>query len=1769
MAEIPLDPSVAQLSPNFYSAAVKSGLDAKSKLMVEQLSQSAKKGKELLKLSNKQARQEFLKLDPIVQNNIRYIYSDQEQFLPEQDLRGKITQAAGKAAMNTAKAVFSPFIAAFKVAEEYGQVLNTANIVRAQMEQGKPFTKKLLSDSYNGLNSWRWDKVAKFEKQYGKALITLARGNAEGRTIGESLDEYGPVDADMYAAIQFMGDEPVKFENLLSTLKAETQVSPGRDFSNKLSSPDTTVNRNHWAVKFSKKLGIDVTTPEGVAKAKKVVSGPVDAIYQIAIDPLTYVGVGPAVKAFTKGVDGIQVGAKEALQFVGLKSRGQRMADQYQFISEKAGTAAAGMDWAFRQPEVIRFWDEPERGLGALIKRYTEAESPTLKAQAWNQIKADYPQYRNREFVKLISTEMKKTGDYNSVGAKRFFTQVDDFDSFLSGPVDGISFRRDGIPVARTFRNLTSAVHRTAYDLFNPTIGAKATDDAIRKNDEGLKTIMETLQTVSNESEVLLNPNVADILELQSNVRGARKIAYQIGTGLSRSPGRILFGDDSVKTQESVRSLANQVMDAKFADAFAEAFVDESAEIQLTMIRNLYNGFMIKIGMYGSPGGRAQAEQILAATFNETGMLSTTRSEVPLQWVDEISPNLIRYENDIPFQASKGIVEPSQVTEGISPLPYDLLYQYAASSKLSHKTNFTNLLGGATRNNFVRKYTDFWANFTLFPRLGIRSSIDEAFFFYLYAPFYELRSFLKGEAVFPTRALTAITGSKAAQGMYARGLYKVMGKIDPTKKFSPEVRYNAIKKLAEMESTKRGYNVPQSEITMGLIREDMVFRAKELYQNTMPASTWANIEKLMKNNPVVFESMINSMGAKTSLSGKIDVDFVDSMFTPSNLSRMMTDAGLVASKKYTPRQVSEMSESAIAVTHFDNWSIRFPYNSTPVTDRVRLSPAPVFYKHNALKTKNDFIAARNELLEQMGIDYSDEVGGFVVANPELSKRFLSKFSSSVYYRQQGLPDEQIGRIHIENMLLDMRNTFHGGPNTYNDELFDLVKSKYAEIEIFRMKSKQNMDDAWENASASLTFDEFQKATVNRHPVSGEINTRLVSHGDDKDMSVFEEEGGLPKLLEKFQNWSMEVMDATVTGMYRQKALWIYFDNRMEQLVPYQNMLKNRMEKELIEQGMAPALAKTRAASHAEKQTVEIAFKDSSEKLLEYVDNPAVKSNFAISIRSVGRFYRATEDFHRRIYRLFTKAPLRSIYRLRLLNTGLDAAGDIYEDDNNDKYVVFPTDTIINSAIEPVIRTLTGNKTFNIPTFNDITLKLRLVNPSFAPDAGQPAFAGPIGAVTVLSIRSLLRNIVPFAERINLISEERADQLQPKAQKAVDIVGQIGLGSFADTMTFRKAITPMLVDTAGGALLTLTPIEWDRQLTTATLQAIAYFQANGMGIEETATEEETKKYIDNLKIAASNIIIGRTILGYISPGMPSFRESKDLPAYMKKVGITSFKAQFWDIYNGILKNSGDDVGDVFDLAVATFVGKNPGKVIWTVPRTDKEYKVFIAQTDEVKNWAIENKPFVDTYKEVAYLFAPRAGDYNSDVYNWLQAEELIKLPSFEDYLLRLQIAEDKEEYFEIGNQLDKKLATVASTQERKELINIAAQSKKYLVNSNPYLQAAINGSINEQGALRVKFKSLNEAINSVKSPIDKQTRQSMRLVLEEVASFVVLADDETMSRRFDFTNIKAQRKAEIVELIDKLVKSSPAISEANRLIFKPLLNSYSREADTAGPREVNR
>ena len=71
-------------------------------------------------------------------------------------------------------------------------------------------------------------------------------------------------------------------------------------------------------------------------------------------------------------------------------------------------------------------------------------------------------------------------------------------------------------------------------------------------------------------------------------------------------------------------------------------------------------------------------------------------------------------------------------------------------------------------------------------------------------------------------------------------------------------------------------------------------------------------------------------------------------------------------------------------------------------------------------------------------------------------------------------------------------------------------------------------------------------------------------------------------------------------------------------------------------GITAPKALERATENARYKLAEIAEDRARLQVLAYVDNPAVQSQFAFSIRNFARFYRATEDFYRRFYRCFKK-----------------------------------------------------------------------------------------------------------------------------------------------------------------------------------------------------------------------------------------------------------------------------------------------------------------------------------------------------------------------------------------------------------------------------------------------------------------------------------------------------------------------------------------------------
>ena len=96
-----------------------------------------------------------------------------------------------------------------------------------------------------------------------------------------------------------------------------------------------------------------------------------------------------------------------------------------------------------------------------------------------------------------------------------------------------------------------------------------------------------------------------------------------------------------------------------------------------------------------------------------------------------------------------------------------------------------------------------------------------------------------------------------------------------------------------------------------------------------------------------------------------------------------------------------------------------------------------------------------------------------------------------------------------------------------------------------------------------------------------------------------------------------------------------------------------------------------------------------------------------------------------------------------------------------------------------------------------------------------------------------------------------------------------------------------------------------------------------------------------------------------------------------------------------------------------------------------------------------------------------------------------------------------------------------------------------------------------------FKTLADAVADPNSPIDKKTRSSMNLAVRQVSDFLTLAEDESLSKRFDFSNLKSTRKEQVVNILKELSQVSPEVKEANRIIFTGFLNYYSRESTIAG------
>jgi hypothetical protein len=410
----------------------------------------------------------------------------------------------------------------------------------------------------------------------------------------------------------------------------------------------------------------------------------------------------------------------------------------------------------------------------------------------------------------------------------------------------------------------------------------------------------------------------------------------------------------------------------------------------------------------------------------------------------------------------------------------------------------------------------------------------------------------------------------------------------------------------------------------------------------------------------------------------------------------------------------------------------------------------------------------------------------------------------------------------------------------------------------------------------------------------------------------------------------------------------------------------------------------------------------------------------------------------------------------------------------------------------------------------------MVNPSFSQDAGLPTLSGPVAGLSVIGIKNLLGTVpgrIPFI----------GGAIQPYAKKLGEIIDTLALGNIGDNIGIVKAIVPASLQRIWSAL---SFDEQNRQLVTAAQQAVAYHAAHGDMLNPNSTDQEKAAYLANMRISAHNVLFMRHMLGLFSPIAPTTMETKGVPDYIKDTGITGLRSEFFDILGSVYKLNSEDVQEPYEVALATFIGKNPGKLIYTVSREDKQTKVWIKNTDQLKNWGIKNEKFIKEYNEVGYIFAPQSGKFNAATYNWIQAAGLVKSKSLEKYYNDLLVAEDKQKYYDIARQEKEILSTMADPQLRQNVINNATDQRNALKANNPLLNSALIGQGNSIGQETTMMNSIEQAIADPNSPIDRNTRLSMQLAINIVRDFMAFTSQSWLKDVSNGTDIKAQRRLQV-------------------------------------------
>lgn len=746
--------------------------------------------------------------------------------------------------------------------------------------------------------------------------------------------------------------------------------------------------------------------------------------------------------------------------------------------------------------------------------------------------------------------------------------------------------------------------------------------------------------------------------------------------------------------------------------------------------------------------------------------------------------------------------------------------------------------------------------------------------------------------------------------------------------------------------------------------------------------------------------------------------------------------------------------------------------------------------------------ARLGWLVKIALHSNDELDNILIKNldnKELAIKNLAKYldDNPALKAKFQLYSEEVGMTtyqHAERAYMDVLNTFSKADGTLNKNLWNKVRTIDEKGQPVVSSRNLSVDDLPSKADAALHPAFISGPTLvpvaENQNIAASIVSRLWDYMGEAN-SRFSREGlvlnsmlDFRKQMEEsglFDRIYNQLVDPTLTGYAKEVA----HKNAMTHIT-----------------GIAEDLAKNH--------------------ILAFVDNPAVRSQLAMSVRNFARFYRATEDFYRRIYRTVKYNP-EALTRASLTYEGIAHSGFVQTDEYGDQYFFYPGLTPVYNVMNKVMKVFGVGQAFQAPMPVEFGAKLKTITPSMNPDSLFPTFAGPLASVPIVA----LGNIIP--------------QIKSLEQY---LTGVQGAGQ-----TLTSALLPAHVNRL---LQAMSPDERNSQAASAARKAATYLEATGHGLQikidpETGQEipptaGEIAAYQDKLQASTFTILGLRFLMGFVAPASPQVNLKSDMSAWARANGQTSYKT----VYNGLLRKYGN-----VDQATKEWIRLFPDQMPYTVSETESTVVANIQAVSSATDWINQNKDLLQKYPQAASFLIPRAGDFDYNAYKLLFKSGLKTNKTLTDFVAQVNSAKDRQTYYNKKDEYDQQMAMALSTDMKRQLTAQWQDWSTQFKGARPFLQQELSqGSqkaINRVNALNDLRLMLND--NTV------TTQPTLRSTLSEMLStydnYVMQRDTASAMIAGGATAYKEMLKNNAKITIEALAGTDQNAVAAYQTLFAPL------------------